>query len=139
MGHLRAADFRVSIGGTFYAVQEVFVGASVQPIRVSNTEGTPGNPEADTARGFTAVIPDLAEGRVRLVSATFNDDENPYAAPIGLDVGEYFEIEVFPAGEGDSYSYGNCLCVSVSHQGRIPGPQPLTAEFETDGTFSFPG
>lgn len=130
-------EFRVWIDGNPYAVGRIEVGGRVEPIRTGNTEGYTGNPNAADARGFSAVIPDLSEGRIRLVSATFDDGDNPFSAPISLTLGEYYALEASPVGDtsGFTYDYGNCMLVSYDHTASIPGPQPMTLEFQTDGTF----
>jgi hypothetical protein len=137
MTQRRGADFRVLLNGTFYAVARIEVGGRCPPDVVSNTEGVPGNPLAAIARGFSAIIGDLAEGTMRLVSATFDDANNPYAAPFDVDIGEYVSIIAFPSGAGFGYNYGNCLVLSYSHSGQVPGLQPLTIEVQTDGLFDF--
>lgn len=138
MAMKRACDARVEMDGAFFSVQRFMVGSSVQPIRVSNTEGKPGNSQAsadNTRRGYAAKLGDEKEGRIRLVNATWDDEENPWSSTINLIPGTYHDVKVYPDGAGEVHSYTNCLLVSTSHEGAIPGGQPVTMEFETDGYY----
>ena len=72
---LRSADCRAKINGTLYAYQKWMVGSKVSVIRVDNSEGEPGNSGSPNGNqvGYAAKLPDVAEGRARLVSATSDD------------------------------------------------------------------
>src|SRR5688572_7690507 len=112
MAQRRGADFRVSIDGFFYAVNRIGVSGQVNDIVTSNTEGIAGNPERLEAWLFTTTrIPDLPDGEISLVSATFDDAHNPFAAVPDLKLGAYYDVQAYPAGiaGGIYYDWGNCL------------------------------
>jgi hypothetical protein len=130
----RGADFRVRIDGVFYGFSSIGVSGNVADLIVSNTEGIPGNPLASDVRFTTARIADLPDGQFTLSQATFDDADNPFAAPVSLELGEYYVLEGFPSGEdGPSYDWGNCMLCNFNHSARVPGPQPLELTFKPDG------
>ena len=131
----RGADFRVSINGVFYAVARIGVSARVGDLITSNTEGTPGNPAAVAFLGCTTRIADLPDGEFTLQSATWDDADNPWAAPISLALGGYYALVGYPAGiaAGVGYTWGNCLLVDFDHSANVPGPQPMNLRFRPDG------
>lgn len=141
----RGADARVWIAGYYWAVQRYSFSGSVPPINVSNTEGIAGNPNYTTPAasvpssaggGFQSFIRDLGVARIRLVSATFDSTDNPWSNPPALDLGSYYTIQFYPDKDGSIYyDFPNCLLVDFTHEGTVPGPQPLTLEFTTDGDF----
>ena|ERR1700735_2752909 len=136
MTQRRGADFDVILASTIYAVARINVSADVPPLVTSNTEGRRGNSALANSPGFSSVIPDLPEGTVELVSATFDDAENPFEAPYNITVGEYVSVVALPSGVGGvSYDYGNCLVLHIDHAGSVPGAQPLTIRLKTDGSF----
>lgn len=146
MAMRRAADFRVTIDGTAYAVQRVRVGDHTGTIVVTNTERVPGNAgytdgSAD-GEHFEAKIPDIRAGQIQLVNATLDETEDTFG-PGGYDLvsGYYYALHVIPTATDLAYyhDYGNCLLVDISHEGGIPGPQPVTLTFETDGSYRLAG
>jgi hypothetical protein len=134
------ANSRVTINGVAYAIQRIRRGGRVQANDVDNTEGQPGNPDAATALGFGAVLPDLRKGDIELTQAAFDDDNNPHEGPIALVEGEYYNIQHYPAGlAGPAADYGNVLCVECVQEGSSPGPLIPRAVFRTDGAYGHPG
>lgn len=136
----RGADVKVQIDGVTYAVQRVRVGDRSPALNVSNSEGACGNPLIEATDGFATKTPDLREGTLQLVSATFDEDNNPFAAPLSLTSSNWYGVEIFPAGlGGPAHQLGNVLLEEVSHDFNIPGLQPVTLNFQTDGAFSLAG
>jgi hypothetical protein len=148
MAQRRGADFRVLMAlagdgnGAFFAVNRIHVSAEAPPIETSNTEGVPGNPNGPgigaQERGFSSTLGDIHRGRMRLSQATFDDNQqNPWSTPFGIAEGDYVEITAYPNGNQAQfgYDYGNCLVVSITHEGSVPGPQPITIEVQTDGFY----
>lgn len=133
----RGVDFRVTINGIFYAVNSIGVSGNVADIMTSNTEGIAGNPNWDTnpLGDFVSRIPDLPDGQFTLGSATFDDDDNPFAGAINLVLGGYYALAAFPAGFQISlaYQWGNAILTGFDHTGRVPGPQPVNLTFKPDG------
>lgn len=135
----RGANCRWKIDGVLYAVQNFRRGGRAQGINVSNSEGAPGNDVEADAVGFTSKIADVRDGQFQLVSASFDDEDNPFASPLALVEGTYHTLQQFPAGlSGPASSAFNALLVEVSHQGQIPGAQPVTLTFESDGEYDWP-
>jgi hypothetical protein len=136
----RGADVKVTINGVAYAVQRVRVGDRSPALNVSNSEGMPGNPTYDVVGGFVTKTPDLREGTLELVSATFDEDNNPFASPLSLTSGNWYAVDVFPAGlSGPTAQFGNLLLEDVSHDFNIPGLQPVTLRFQSDGRYVMAG
>jgi hypothetical protein len=133
MAKARGADFRVQLAGIFYAVQRVEVSARVADILVTNSEGQAGNPAAAAVLGSVARIADIQDGSVRLVSATWDDEHNPWDANFNLDLGTYNLLVMFPSGVlGPAYDWGFCLLTEWQHSSSIPGPQPTTLTLMVD-------
>ncbi len=138
----RSANARAMINDTLWGVQRFRFGSRSPSINVSDTEGTAGNPAAAEATGFTAKIPDLREGQFQLVSATYNDDAgyDPFVAPFSIVDGNYYDVKLYPAGvSGNPHHMGSCLLVDISHDGAIPGAQPVTLTFESDAEYFISG
>lgn len=136
----RGADARISIDGVFCALNRFEVSDRSSSINVTNTEGIPGSPaDSEAARGYAAKIPDIAEGTIRVTFASYDDDNDPFAGSLHLESGVYYPIQVYPTGSGESHNYGSLLCTEVTHSGSVPGPQPVTATFESDGLYTVLG
>ena len=136
MAQRRGADFQITINGVAYSVGTIGVNAHTADIITSNTEGIPGNPlRTDRVPFSTSRIPDLNDGELQFGATTFDDADNPFAGPISLVLGGYYNIGVFPMGVAAGVSYGwfNCMCTAFSHSGRVPGPQPFSVTFKPDG------
>src|SRR4051812_30994061 len=128
----RGVDGRWTLNGTAYSVQRYDLGGRLQAIQVANTEGTVGNPNGTVARGYSAKLGDIFEGTVGLTQPTFDENENPFAAPLDLDIGQYVRVKFYPAGlSGPFYDMGDMLLSGMSHSGSVPGAQPLRLEFES--------
>lgn len=139
MAQRRAADARWKIDGILYAVKRFRRSGRANPIDVSNSEGVPGNPAQPAALGTSACIGDLPEGQFQLVSATFDDAANPFAAPLVLIENSYHTLQHYPAGiAGPAAAAFNALLVEVVSEGQIPGAQPVTLTFQSDGAYLYP-
>lgn len=142
MTKARAADARLRIAGVPYAVQNFRRTGRVNPIGVANTEGIPGNSDLNTANSnFDAVLPDIRSGEFTVRQAVFDDENNPYAAPVSLVEGGYYELVWFPSGlAGPSADLGFCLCTECGEEGTVGNGAVIPyASFRTDGQYSIPG
>jgi hypothetical protein len=139
MGMARAADCRWKIDEDWYSIQRFRRSGRTNPINVSNSEGALGNQDFPDEIGSSAFIPDLPEGQFQLVNATWDESANPFTAPAPLVEGTYHLLQQFPAGvSGSSSSVFNALLIEVTHEGQIPGPQPVTLTFQSDGFYDYP-
>jgi len=131
-------EARVKLGGLFYAVKTWRFETAVPDLDVSNTEGVAGNGlVAAPAIGYSGALPGLAKGTFTLASATFDDDNNPFAVPLLLRAGIYLAVQIFPArATGVSHLLPNCLIMRVTHEGDVTGLSPVTIEGTTDGAYS---
>lgn len=136
----RAADGQVFINTVAYAYRSVQRTGRVNPIDVSNSEGIPGNPAGAPGVGFSSTLPDLRGCEFTLTQAVFVDELNPYAAPINLREGNYYDLAFSPSEDTDVPATGNYLCVETSEQGTVnQGALIPSARFRSDSVYNGPG
>lgn len=136
----RGADVKVDIDGVPFAAQRVRAGDRSPALNVSNSEGQTGNPVTADGPNYVSKTPDLREGTLQLVNATFDDDNNPFGSPLFLTSGNWYAVLIYPAGrDGEAHDYGNLLLESVGHDFGIPGLQPCTFDFVSDGSYTLAG
>lgn len=141
MTRARAADGRLQIDGINYAYRSINRRGSVNPIEVANSEGVPGNVDGIQHPGFASVLPDIRSCEFTVSQAMFDDEDNPYAVPIALVEGSYYQINWFPTGlAGPEADLGLCLCVETSEQGTVgQGALIPSARFRSDTLYTAPG
>lgn len=140
MAMRRGQDARLTIDGVAFAFNRLRVSDRTTAQAVSNSEGRTGNPDFTDSPGFVSKVPDLIEGMIEVVAASFDEDANVFGPPPLISKGFYYVLAVYPNGlSSDPWSIGNALLVEVSHEFQIPGLQPLTLRFETDGIYLPPG
>lgn len=136
----RGADVRITVDGVAFAVSRVRVGDRTTAQNVSNSEGVCGNPLVAPALGFVTKTPDLREGSLEMTAVTFDDENNPFSAPLSFTSGNWYQVSVFPAGlAGPFHDLGNILLTNVTHEFNIPGLQPVNLTFESDGLYVLAG
>lgn len=142
MAYRRGADFRLEIGGVFFACTRIVNETSGQAIDMTNTEGIPGRPAelgAVPAIGTSAVIADVPKGTLT-ISCYWNEDENPWALPF-FKIGSYTPVVAYPSGiafESVQWDWGFMCILSLSHTGQIPGGQPIEIRLASDGPYAGP-
>jgi len=137
----RPGDGKLTINGVAYSYRTIMRTGRLEPIDVSNSEGYPGNVNGITHPGFRATLPDLRGCEFEVSAAYFDDEDNPYAAPINLIEGGYYDVVWFPFGlTGVAADMGACLCVETSEQGTVgQGALIPRARFRSDTLYSAPG
>lgn len=132
-------EARVTIDGVAYAVKRWSIKPAVTSIDVTNSEGRPGDSTQADAPGYGGVISGVGRAKVMLQSATFDDDDNPFAAPLSLQEGGYHDVVIYPAGlAGDSHEV-HVMIEDLTHEGDVDGPQPVTIEASSDGAYTLAG
>ena len=128
---------RVKVNGIAYRTKRTTIEDSAADLEVTDSEGVPGNPLATEAPGFYAAVPGISKGTFSLQSATFDDDDNPFSAPLSLAAGNYISVEAYPAGlTGVAHVYENCLITKIRHEMDVDGLSPVTIEGVTDGSYT---
>jgi hypothetical protein len=131
-------EARVKINTIFYAVKRWRVESAASDQDVSNSEGVPGNASSPALPqpGYSSSLGGLSKGTFTLTSATFDDEDNPFAAPLLLNEGDWAEIEIFPAGAaGPRHYLANALITRLTNEGEVDGLSPVTIEGVTDGAY----
>lgn len=140
MTRARAADGKMTIDGTAYAYRSVQRTDRVNPIDVSNSEGIPGNVDGTAGTNYSSTLPDLRSGEFTIGTAFFDDEDNPYAAPISLRAGDYHALEFFPTGLAGPVAQGIFLCVEAGEQGTVgQGALITNSRWRSDGAYTGPG
>jgi hypothetical protein len=132
-------EARVQLDVTLYAVKRWSIDPETTALDVSNSEGIPGDTSGAIAAapgvGFASHIRSNKKVRVMLQSATFDDSNNPFAAPLALDVGMYITVAIFPWGLGGDSHSARILIDKIKHEGEVDGAQPVTIEGVSDGRY----
>ena len=135
-------EARIEIHNEWYACQRWSLEAEVPPLDCNNTEGRPGNSRAanQEARGFAARLFGLRSARLRIVSATY-DDEYPFGGATLFREGQYLNnVHIYPAfGERPDLYHGlqSVVLAKVTLEGEVNGLQPITIEGWSDGEYSW--
>lgn len=126
---------RVKVNGIAYATKRTMIESSCADLEVTDSEGNPGNPDAAAAPGCYATVPGISKGTFSLQSATFDDDDNPFAAPLSLEEGDYIDLEAYPAGiDGPGHLF-QCMITKIRQEMDVDGLSPVTVEGVTDGGY----
>ncbi len=138
MGQRRGADARFVLDGFFFACNRISIRINVPLIDTSNTEGVAADPSGVIAvnpqRFSVSKLPDITGAEIECAAATFSDDDNPFLKAIGLFPGSFHTITFYPTGNvGVQYGPWHCAYAGSEHTVMVPGAQPLTLKFETDG------
>lgn len=131
--------FRVRVNSTAYVSVGVNVAASVDPLDVTNTEGSPGNSAASAATGYAAVIPGVKAMRVSVQGATFDDSDNPFISPLSVQVGNYCTLRVYLSSLSSvSWYCASFLITNVTYSAQVRGLQPVSFDGQSDALFYHP-
>jgi hypothetical protein len=77
--------------------------------------------------------------RVSFRNATFADDENPFAAPYGMQVSEYVTLRVYLFSLTSVFWYFPSFFIAgTSWNGQVRGLQPVSINGQSDGLFYAP-
>lgn len=136
MPQRRGADARFMIDGALFACNRITKRIPQPLLDTSNTEGVASDPEqaSNPKLGSVSKLPDITGAEIECAAATFNDDDNPFLSPFNVRPGSYHFVTFFPAGLlGPKYGPWHCAFAGSEHQVMVPGAQPLTVKFETDG------
>lgn len=137
-----------TIDGTPYAFATYRIRASGMRHNVSNTEGLAGNsalgnaPQLGAVANFTgvpcfeSVLPGLDHLEATVRQATFDMANNPFLAPILLDIGFYYELIVFYAASGPNWAVDSFLVNEIDSDGDVNGLQPVSFSGSSDGGFT---
>lgn len=130
------AKLRVGQSLTAFGVQRINYRRECPAIDVTNTEAEPGCEEfaGSGEEGGAAEIGDVKRGTLSL-TLNYDDVRDPFAAPLSLIVDQYYAIKYYPSGVTGPLLYDllNCRLRNASHDALVPGGQPVTLEFGTDG------
>lgn len=129
---------KVRIGDTQFACQSVDPDIDGGDVDVSNTEGEAGNPDYDGGEeGGAASIGDIKRGTLTCRIA-YDDETSPWLSPLSLVVNNYYAIKVYPSGltGPEMYDWPNARLRKTSHSMVVPGGQPVTVTFVSDGIAS---
>lgn len=140
MSMRRGQDARATINGVAFAFNRFRISDRAASLNVSNSEGRTGNSAGTDSPGFMSKTPDLSEGQFELVAASYDETFNLFGTPPNLTPAFWYDVFVYPVGiDNDPWEFPNALLVEVTHEGNVPGLQPLTLRFETDGAYLPPG
>lgn len=143
-----------TVNGAAYNFQTYRVRGVAQVHNISNTEGLPGNPAIDTVpqTGFSggtgledlvtcfeSNLPGLIHMEAMVRQATFNLSANPFAAPIDLGIGFYYNIAIFYVAAGPAWECASFLTNDVDTDGDVRGLQPVSFSGISDGEFFIGG
>ncbi len=138
MGQRRGADARFILDGLFFACNRIIVRITPPLIDTSNTEGVAADASLGGVNGIlgtVAKLPDITGAEIECTAATFSDDDNPFLKAVGLLPNSFHTLIVFPAGLAAGVKYGpwHVAYAGSEHTMMVPGAQPITLKFETDG------
>jgi hypothetical protein len=138
MGQLSGFDAAIEVNEVAYSVKMYSITANVPGLDVSNTEGYTGKVGGTDAVGYTARVTGLKTAAIRLVQATYNEDDNLFGTPQDIRLGEYYSFSITPNRTGpEVFTMENGLVTSLSLDGDVEGLQPVSLEALSDGYFSF--
>jgi hypothetical protein len=137
LAETKGFEGRVKINDITVAYATVSLDPLMQANDLSNSEGKTGKAGMPAIPGFRSVTGDVAGFRITIEIRTWSDLDDPFALPLSLDQGDYVKVEVFPLKAGTKkHSFPSALLVSPSHRLQIPGTQPVTLVFESDGFYA---
>ena len=128
---------KIRLNGQNFSGAEWSVEDQVVDIPVTNTEGKTGNSVGTGSPGYESHIAGPRMSRVTIKQASFDPSENPFIAPMSVNVGSYTSIQIYPGGTtGRSINLSGVLITRSSYNGRADRDQPLSLEGVTDGVFT---
>jgi hypothetical protein len=135
-------EARIKIGPnagamSYFAVKRWSIEPSCPLLNADNTEGKPGNSAAANARGFASRVKNIRSARIMLEQATFDDTDDPFAAPYNLAEGVFVRLELYPAGAGVVHTIDSMCISKMTVAGEVGQLQPVTIEAESDGNYDF--
>ncbi len=144
------SDGDTAIPTVAHSVKGVSIDRMTPDLDVSNSEGEPGNTEADAAESiadspeqgsFSTTIPGLKKCNVTIRGATYDDEGWPFNSvdPVPFSEGDYISCIVFPDKNDltKGHHFPSLLVKNVKHEMEVDGLQPVTLECVTDGFYSF--
>lgn len=146
---LAGFNAKATIDSAAYAFATYRVRAVGQHHDVSNTEGLAGNSGipaaqlgdvsgASGAAVFQSNLPGQLHLEATVRQATFDLANNPFAAPIVLDVGFFYEIAILYVTAGPAWEADSFLINDLSGEGDVKGLQPVSFSGVSDGKFFLP-
>lgn len=139
MGFKHGYRFRLRVNSTAYGASDCSVDITSDGADVSNTEGYTGQVGITAHTGYASVIGGLRSARVSFRNATFADDENPFAAPYGMQVSEYVTLRVYLFSlTSVSWYFPSFFIAGTSWNGQVRGLQPVSINGQSDGLFYAP-
>jgi hypothetical protein len=136
----RAIDFLAAVNGEPYSIAGSSWRSQAPAINTTNSEGVTGDPNGSGGPGDTSCIPEAPTGIFSLRTATYDDSNSPYGAPISFRAGNYYNLEGNPSGEvnGETWRVPSALLTTLEHTSGQTGTQPVNADFQSDGTYFSP-
>lgn len=130
---------KVRINSVVYTARRVSVRESAGDLEMSNTEGVgpqgvSGTPQYETR------TPGLIVAEVSVTNATFDTQENPFAAPRNVAAGAFLtNVFIYLNGlSGVNWGFTSLLILSVTDESDVPGLMPIGWTAKSNGSYSRP-
>lgn len=139
-----AAGFvmKARINGVVYGIQDYDAQGDAPFLDISNSEGfggTPLIPAGVPASAYETNTPGMRSFRVTLIQACFDSALNQFAAPLSIYPGNFYVLQIFPAGLLGPQLYSPSWQVGpVGMRGNVKALQPVTITGKATGWFQFP-
>jgi hypothetical protein len=139
MAQLAGFNAQVDINGIAYTVSEYRIDDETPALETTNSEAVLGDGTVDpVGGGYQTNVSGVSQAKVMLKTATFDDTDDVFAAPLSLASAIVVAVSIFPDGRtaGLPHTFPNLRITKVTPEGQINGLQPITIEGVTDGSYS---
>lgn len=130
---------KATVNSVAYAFATYRVRASVTDQDVSNSEGMGGSGQVGNIPAAECRIPGLGHLETMVRRATFDILNNPFAAPIELMIGKYFDVAVLTSSVGPAWAAPYLLVLDTDMDGDVKSLQPFSFSGKSDGDFEIGG
>lgn len=127
---------QVDINNLPYTVSEWRVDVEAPALETTNSEAVNGAGAPDTM-GFKTSVSGVSVAKIMLKTATFDDTDDIFAAPLALREAMVVSVRIFHDTRlGTAHVFPRVRITKLTVEGQSSGLQPITLEGETDGGFT---
>lgn len=137
MAPIAGFNVQADVNGVPYTFSEFYFDDKSPILAITNSEGDAGDGTTGHV-GFETSVSAPAKARIKVVKATFDPLDDPFALPLGLGSGISVAIRMYPSGRASGlfHNFPSVRLETVSHEAKSAGLQPVNFEGDTDGTYA---
>jgi len=138
MAQLAGFNAQVDIDGIPYTVSEYRIDDETPALETTNSEAVRGDGSVDpVGAGYATNTSGVSQAKVMLKTATFDDTNDIFAAPLSIASANVVAVLIYPDGRaaGLPHSFPMLRLTKVTPEGQSNGLQPITIEGVTDGSY----